>query len=130
MPSCWSYEATTGENPYYFRTHENCYLFFGTKGSLSFPDLRIARYENPQQAGWQFPLKTAQIQSDAHDPLIAQLRHFCRVVRGKEDPRTSGEDGLRTLAVAQAVLESGRSGEPIELTEGKPPRNQTSVAGR
>ncbi|UCG08026.1 MAG: hypothetical protein JSV83_05105 [Desulfobacterales bacterium] len=27
VPSDWSYEATTGENPYYFRTNDNCTCF-------------------------------------------------------------------------------------------------------
>ncbi len=116
VPSNWSYEATTGENPYYFRTNDNCYLFFGTVGSLVFPDLRVVRYENPQQAGWQYPLVTEHIHVDHHDPWIRQLNHFCRVISGKEDPRTSGEDALRSLAVAQAILKSGDKQEPVELS--------------
>ena len=115
VPSGWSYEATTGENPYYFRTRENCYLFFGTEGSLSFPDLRVVRYANPHQAGWQFPLVTEQITVESYDPLVAQMEHFCRVIKGKEKPRTDGEDAMRSLAVALAVLESGRLGRPVEL---------------
>jgi predicted dehydrogenase len=117
VPSCWSYEASTGENPYYFRTHDNCYLFFGTQGTLAFPELRLVRYANPQQAGWQFPLKSEQIAVEPHDPLIAQLKHFCQVIAGKEAPCTSGEDALRSLAVGRAVLKSGKRGEPVELLD-------------
>jgi predicted dehydrogenase len=116
VPSCWSYEATTGENPYYFRTHENCYHFFGTQGSLTFPELRVVRYANPQQAGWQFPLETEQIAIESYDPLVAQLKHFCKVIAGKEEPRTSGEDASRSLAVVRAILKSGQSGKPVELS--------------
>ncbi len=116
VPSSWSYEATTGENPYYFRTNDNCYLFFGTEGSLAFPNMRLVRYENPQQAGWQYPLLTEHIQVEHHDPLIRQLDHFCRVIRGKEEPRTSGEDAMRSLAVARAILKSGERAEALELS--------------
>ncbi len=116
VPSSWSYEATTGENPYYFRTDDNCYLFFGTEGSLAFPNMRLVRYENPQQAGWQYPLLTEHIQVEHHDPLIRQLDHFCRVIRGKEEPRTSGEDAMRSLAVARAILKSGERAEALELS--------------
>jgi predicted dehydrogenase len=116
VPSCWSYESTTGENPYYFRTHENCYIFFGTQGSLTFPELHVVHYANPQQAGWQFPLETEQIAVESYDPLVAQLKHFCRVIAGKEEPRTSGEDALRSLAVVRAILKSAKSGDPIELS--------------
>jgi predicted dehydrogenase len=116
VPSSWSYEATTGENPYYFRTSQNCYFFFGTKGSLSFPDLRLVSYKNPKQAGWNFPLVTEQIKIKSHDPLVAQIEHFCQVIKENEKPRTSGEDALRSLAVAQAILESGRLGESVKLS--------------
>jgi predicted dehydrogenase len=114
-PSNWSYEATTGENPYYFRTHDNCYIFFGTEGSLSFPNMNIVRYEDPEKAGWQFPLITEDIHVESQDPLVAQLKHFCKVVKGMEEPRTSGEDATRTLAVARAILKSGASGDPVDL---------------
>jgi len=76
----------------------------------------VVRYTNPQQAGWQFPLVTEQITVESHDPLVAQMKHFCQVIKEKEKPRTSGEDALRSLAVAQAILESERLGEPVELS--------------
>jgi predicted dehydrogenase len=47
--------------------------------------------------------------------LVAQLKHFRKVVRGKEEPKTTGEDALRSLAVALAVLKSEASGDPVEL---------------
>ena len=115
-PSNWSYEQDTGENPYYHRTHGNCYFFFGTEAALSFPDMNLVRFENPTQAGWQYPMVTEHIDVVAQDPLVVQLKHFGNVIRGEEEPRITGKDGLRTLAVAQAVLDSGNSGSPIELS--------------
>ena len=76
----------------------------------------MVRYANPQQAGWQFPLETEQIAVESYDPLVAQLKHFCRVIAGKEEPRTSGEDAMRSLAVIRAILKSGKSGKPVELS--------------
>jgi predicted dehydrogenase len=38
-PSPWSYEATSGENPLFFHSDENCYHFIGTAGSLAFPTM-------------------------------------------------------------------------------------------
>jgi predicted dehydrogenase len=115
VPSHWSYEATTGENPTYFHTHEDCYLFFGTEGSLAFPTMKHIRYASPSAAGWQHPLLTEEIPVQEQDPLIRQMEHFCAVIRGDEEPRTSGEDALRTLAVICAALDSGASGQPVEL---------------
>ena len=40
------------------------------------------------------------------DPLQLQLEHFCRVVRGEEEPLTTAEDDPRSLAVALAVQQS------------------------
>jgi predicted dehydrogenase len=118
VPSRWSYEATTGENPDYFRTHEDCYLFFGSEGSLAFPTMKHVHYVSPSAAGWLQPLQTEDIQVQPQDPLVRQIDHFCAVIRGDEVPRTSGEDALRTLSVIRAVLDSGDSGKPIVLNFG------------
>jgi len=115
-PSKWSYEQGTGENPYYHRTRGNCYIFFGTEATLSFPDMNLVRFQNPAHAGWQFPIVTEHIDVAAQDPLVVQLKHFGNVIRGKEEPRITGEDGLRTLAVARAILDSGKNGSPIEFS--------------
>jgi predicted dehydrogenase len=112
-PSYWSYEQSSGENPFYFKTPGNCYLFFGTMGTLSFPAMELIHY--PGSAGWQHPLASRQIDSDQRDPLVEQLFHFCRVIRGEEAPRITGEDGLRTLAVVMAILDSGKRGQPVEF---------------
>jgi predicted dehydrogenase len=118
VPSRWSYEATTGENPSYFRTHEDCYLFFGTEGSLAFPTMKRVHYASPSAAGWEYPVQTEKIPVQEQDPLVRQIEHFCAVIRGDEVPRTSGEDALRTLAVIRGVLASGASGKPVELDLG------------
>jgi predicted dehydrogenase len=49
------------------------------------------------------------------DPYIKEFSHFCRVVLGEEAPRTSGEDGRRTLEVTLAIQRSGEIGQPIHL---------------
>ena len=111
-PAPWSYEATTGENPLYFRTDENCCHFFGTLGSLAFPRMELWRYADAAHSGWQHPLERSQRPVAAAPPLLAQLEHFCRVIRGEEEPLIDGRDGARSLAVALAVLESSRRRAP------------------
>jgi len=44
------------------------------------------------------------------DPLVAQISHFARVIRGEEPPLVSAEEGLRSLAVIEAIGRSARSG--------------------
>ena len=50
------------------------------------------------------------------DPFIRQLKHFCRVAKGQAKPRTSGQDGRQTLRVTQAVLESGETHQPVNIS--------------
>ena len=105
-PSPWSYEATTGENKDFAHMDDCCYRFIGTKGSLDFPLMRIWTYPNEKEAAWHFPmLKTQQLEG-AGNPLQDQIEHFGRVIRGEESPRTSGEDGARTLSTTLAIMEA------------------------
>jgi len=116
-PSPWSYEATTGENPHYFRAEENCYHFLGTAGSLAFPSMQIWRYPDAARTGWQHPLETSRHDVVEADPLQSQLEHFRRVVRNEEQPVVDARDGMQSLAVAVAVLESAERGVPVEVTK-------------
>ena len=111
----WSYEATTGENPFYFRASEDCYHFMGTHGSLAFPSLRMWHYSDAEHIGWQHPLVNNQESVEATDPLVRQLEHFCRVIRGEEAPFVSAGDGARSLAVIQAILESAETNQPVAV---------------
>lgn len=115
-PSPWSYEATTHENPYYFHTNQNCYHFLGTLGSLAFPRMELWRYADKARMGWQHPMEKSRWKVKEADPLMSQLEHFCRVIRGEEKPLVDGRDGMRSLAVALAVLESTRRQGPVELS--------------
>ena len=113
-PAPWSYELTSKENPSYPFTGQDCYHFCGTEGSLAFPSMTLWRYPQAQPAGWHQPLQQYQPHAvEPVSPLTEQLAHFCRVIQGEETPLVSGAEGLKTLAVAQAVLESARSNLPI-----------------
>jgi len=116
-PSPWSYEATAHENPHYFPTEENCYHFFGTLGSLSFPKLELWQYADEARRGWQHPLERSLHTPTRADPLLSQLEHFCRVVRGEEEPLIDARDATQSLAVALASLDSDRRQSPVEPEE-------------
>ena len=114
-PSPWSYESTTHENPYYFHTDENCYYFFGTTGSLAFPQMDVWRYADADESGWQHPMVRSRQAVARANPLTRQLEHFRRVVRGEEEPIADGRDGARSLSLALAVLESIERQAPVVL---------------
>ncbi|NRP74578.1 1,5-anhydro-D-fructose reductase [Ensifer psoraleae] len=109
----WSWEMTTGENPAYPRTEQSCYMIGGTHGSLAVPSLEVWR--NPGKRSWWEPLDQKRIEVDDEDPLVLQIRQFCKVIRRAEPPLVSGREGLETLRVIDAVKRSAATGERIEL---------------
>jgi predicted dehydrogenase len=100
----WAWELTSGEYAFYPREHENCYFFAGTEGSLGFPKMELWRYTGKK--GWYAPLSKETVGVGNGDSQARQLRHFCRVIRGEEAPRSSGADATRTLAVVEAIKQA------------------------
>jgi predicted dehydrogenase len=110
-PAPWSWELASGENAAYARQHQPCYLFAGTKGSLSVPTMELWSY--PGDSGWYAPLARGNLAVEDADPLVEQLRHFCAVIDRRETPLVSVEDAMGTLAVVEAVREAARSGARV-----------------
>ena len=109
----WSWELSSGENPFYPRNDENCYLISGTEAALAVPRLELWHYG--ERKDWGAPLDRLRLEVAPADPLERQLRHFCDVVRGEAAPKVSGRDALRTLRAVQAILLAARSGSVVEV---------------
>jgi predicted dehydrogenase len=109
-----SWEQTSQENATY-ATHpdEDCYHLAGTLGSLSVPTMRLSVYEG-ERSWWQ-PFTTSVVELERSDPLANQIEHFAAVIRGEAEPICSGRDGLKTLRVVDAVVESARTGRPVDV---------------
>ena len=109
-----SWEQTSQENATYASyPDEDCYHVAGSRGSLSIPTMRLSTY--PGTRSWWEPFDTATVEVERSDPLANQIEHFAAVIRGEEEPVCSGRDGLKTLRVVDAVVESARTGRPVEL---------------
>ncbi len=52
---------------------------------------------------------------DKDEPLVRELRHFIRSIRDKTEPLANGEEGIHTLKVALAAIESYRQMRPVAL---------------
>jgi 1,5-anhydro-D-fructose reductase (1,5-anhydro-D-mannitol-forming) len=86
----------------------------GTEGSICAEDVMtqepkgrvfIRKYESRRE-----------VDPGAHENLYAhQVRYFNAAVRGQGKPFATGEDGIRSLAVALAVLESARNGKRVPV---------------
>jgi predicted dehydrogenase len=109
-----SWEQTSQENlSYAAYPDEDCYHLAGTRGSLSVPTMRLKAYEGDRS--WWRPLESSTVELERSDPLANQIEHFAAVVRGEAEPICSGRDGVKTLLVVDAVVESARTGQPVDL---------------
>lgn len=109
-----SWEQTSGENTSYdAHPDQDCYHIAGTQGSLSIPTMRLTVFEGKRS--WWEPLTTRWESVRREDPLAGQVAHFAQVIRGEASPICSARDGLNTLRVVEAVVESARSGAPVRL---------------
>jgi predicted dehydrogenase len=69
----------------------------------------------PAKRGWLEPLARERVSFTADDPLKAQIRHFCDVIRGRATPIVSGREGLQTLRVIEAIKQAASSGQPVAI---------------
>jgi predicted dehydrogenase len=76
--------------------------------------MRLKVYEG-ERSWWQ-PFEESTVEFERSDPLANQIEHFAAVIRGEAEPICSGRDGLKTLLVVDAVVESARTGQPVDLT--------------
>jgi len=86
----------------------------GTDGSLIAEDVMT---QEPQgRLFLQRQDKREEVDLGQHENLYThQVRHFNDAVRGQGTPFATGEDGVRSLAVASAVLESTKNGQRIAV---------------
>jgi len=90
---------------------------FGTKGSFGFPNMDFYHYEDEEHEGWFYPLVHEHFDVEYNHPLQAEVDHFIDLCQGRETvPRCTGEDGLRTLKIVNAIIESGNSGQVVTIS--------------
>ena len=112
--SPWSYELTAGENPAYPVTNQSAYYIGGTKGSIQFPNLKYW-YNKNERSWWKKIFHKDESTRLSRYTLINQIDHFCDVVRGKVKPKVSGNDGLMSLKIFNAILKSSKTGKKIMI---------------
>lgn len=115
--SPFNFEAGTGENPNipFHDGLEGFYRVFGSKGTLSIPDLSL--YHQPtattdEEKSWLHPIKKESLVENRHEtlynqlPFDLQLDHFVEVIRGKEVPFCDADEGMSALLCIEAVMKS------------------------
>ncbi|KAF2733036.1 NAD(P)-binding protein [Polyplosphaeria fusca] len=113
--SPYSFEGGTGENPTIPKTGEAFYKIFGSEGSLSVPDMTRWSYRGNEKS-WNEHLTSETLSvPDMKVPFELQIDHFVRVIKGQEAPSCSGIEGLRAVLVCEAIRNSMRTGQPVDV---------------
>lgn len=115
-----SFEQGTGENPMIPRSGSDVYRIFGTKGTLSFPDMTLSTYDGEPSWEKEMIIKKVMVKDRQVAPFDTQVKHFAAVYRGEEKPNCSGEDGLRAVMVCEAIrkaIDSEDGGGTIRMDE-------------
>lgn len=111
-----SWEQTARENPSYpSYADEDCYEFAGTRGSLSFPTMRLKHFPEGTEPSWWTPFTEKVLPISRIDPLQCQLEHFINVIKGSEEPIVSTEDGYKNLQIIEAIKNSIKSRSIVEI---------------
>lgn len=108
----WSWELTAAENPDYPATGQSCYQIGGTAASLELPSGRLWHQDGSRS--WTRPIAATIAPRWSGDPLVLQIDHFARAIRGEEAPRVSAREGLRTLQLVAAVKAAAETGRRVE----------------
>jgi predicted dehydrogenase len=96
------FEFGTGETPITPAEGLDAYRSFGSKGSLSFPDM--AKWTYSGKRSWSELLVYKHVElPDIKIPFELHVKHFVRVIKGEVELNCSGVDGLRAVTVWKLV---------------------------
>ena len=84
----------------------------GSKGSIMIGSLERMRTVFMTVNGGEQPLADHFLSRFA-DAYLAEMRDFVQTILNDREPRVSGEDGLRALAIAVAAEESHKQSKPV-----------------
>lgn len=114
-PSAHNFESGTGENPMIPHAGKDFYRIFGSEGTLSVGDMKLELYDKGVEKSWTSPVSESVLPVDDEVPFDRQVANLVGVVKGFEQPRCAGEDGLRALIVCDAVRKAMVSGQPVDI---------------
>lgn len=115
--SPFNFEAGTGENPTipFHEGLEGFYRVFGSKGTLSIPDLTLHHQpgaKTDEENSWLHPIVKEALVENRNEtlynqlPFDLQLDHFVEVIRGKKLPFCDADEGMSALLCIEAVMKS------------------------
>lgn len=119
----WSWDLSAGDSPR-FPVHDvNSHRFVGTEASVTLPRLEVWRHDGARD--WTVPMRMTREVPVAESPYVRQIRHFRAVVAEGAPTHVGAIEGVRNLAVMDAVRRSVESGRRVEVA----PLGGTADAG-
>ena len=85
----------------------------GSKGSVAAENMREANIVLADESGFHQPPLLDFFMTRYIAAYAAEIEHFVTCLNTGQAPRTSGYDGLMSLALAEAAAESARTGEAV-----------------
>ena len=100
-------------------------VFYGSKGRVSGDLLHVNDEPEPQSLSARYAADCPADLKQKHFPLGPELTDdfalnqydWLDAIRNHRQPETSGDEGMRDLACAYAVVESARAGRRVSLEE-------------
>lgn len=114
-PSHHFFESGTGENPMLPKAGKDFYRIFGSEGTLSVGDMKVERFGEDEEKSWERAIRAENVEVAGEVPFDEQIGNLVGVIRGTQEPRCTGEDGLRALVVCDAVKRAIKSGQAVNI---------------
>lgn len=111
MMLAWSWGLPKGSsagNVFDFLGPKGTLLYSGAKGGDWEPNNFVLDYGEEKEA-------VAYPAGALHDGFNKQMDEFVEVASGRATPRAGGREGLESLNLALAILQSGRTGQVVSL---------------
>lgn len=94
------------------RHHRKQMVILGEAGTIYWDyyanEVKVYHADGKAWQTWQFS-------SDRNDMFVAEARHFLDCIAGKATPLVDGFDGLKTLKVVLAAIQSSETGRQVRL---------------
>ena len=121
VASARNFESGTGENPLIPQGGREFLRIFGTQSSVGVGgDGGLEKFieQDGQEWGWGCDVAESKLEFDKSVvPFEEQMKHFVKVVRREEKPLCSVRDGLRAVAVCEAVIEAMETNTSVDVVD-------------
>ncbi len=117
-PGPWNYDllAHADERMCMSPDPQDSMHIFGTKGSFGFPSMNFYTYADEEHWGWFQPMVHEHFDVELNDPMQSEMDHFFNLCLGIEtEPRCTGQHGLNTLKMVNAIIESADTKQVVEI---------------